>query len=453
MQQHIRSLWGTPSAAERKFAATIESIPILRRLIPNPTMHARRVVNMTTSLWNAVLLDLNPASTAAQVVQTATTLAPHMTTAQYLGLVREALKPSTWRRLKKFGVVSGATKLESGATAGRTTAWSSISPFQNVSRWNRTVGYLAGEMFGRAQGMTGEQLHRNGLAWAEIAEFDNSKWNSAPVLRGNRGRLFGQYQGFRLKSVENLLNMPRETGAQGTARALGTQMALGGIKSLGMPVEAAISYGYVVALTELLKDAGLKRDHAERAAEALWRGLPALLGMDFSGRVSWLDFYGKGVWGKIGRQMTGPTGNALVSAYENRAAVMPGYTAHERAKALVQVLKETSPWWRTGDTLLQLQKRGWGGLTADVKGKPVRLTPLQGALRMAGFSTLASAREYDRQELATQMRQRIANVAASRTLARTRTMESSDVVRKRVMGALAKDSVETLLAKQRRLKP
>lgn len=303
----------------------------------------RSQIERVSSLNNILRLKYNIKSSAINLLQPLETLWPRVSTADYARITADSLRPSTRKRLEELGVIDGPTKLEGSswvpadsglaaeialdddlmALAAELEAdWATkesmgvklpdspapvrvpktmkeriagASPFASASAQNKIMGYLYGELDAKKRGLTDpEQIHRNGLAWAEIVEFDNSTYNAPPIMRDTMAKLLLQYKGFTFKSLENLADLASAPGtrAERAARLAKWGVAkgtTGGAKVLAMWPLGAAGLATYAAARDALKARGMSDEEAQRGAEAIYFGLPALLGADISSSVSVLD--------------------------------------------------------------------------------------------------------------------------------------------------------------------
>jgi len=322
----------------------------------------RSQVDRATALGNILRLKYNIKSSAINLLQPLETLWPRVSTADYARITAESLKPSTRKRLEELGVVDGATKLEESARVPLDRAlaneisldedfmklvseleadWAvkefdgveipekegpkripktlaervkAASPFTAASAQNRIMGYLYGELDAKKKGITDpDQIHRNGLAWAEIVEFDNSTYNAPPILRSTQAKLLLQYKGFTLKSLENLADLATAPGTRvqraarlakwGTAKG-----TTGGVKVLAMWPAGAVGLAAYAYARDMFKARGMSEEEAQKAAEGVYFGLPALVGADISSSVGILEEpFGETPNDKLVSGLMGPT--------------------------------------------------------------------------------------------------------------------------------------------------
>lgn len=293
-QLHLDHLWGKPSIGELRFGNWIRKQKVLRNHVDNPDTALRNLAQRIATINNLIRLDWNPRSTLVNHFQPLTTLYPYTSSKQYATYYLDMLKPSTWKRLQDLGVLGSSSKLEVGATKK--------TLFNLASDFNRGMGYLHGEADALRLGKKGIDAERWAKEWAERVEFDNSKWNVAPILRSPSAKIIGQYKGFLFKEVENikhnLSRHPSDTTlslATRRVKSLGTRLALGGLnvglKALPIAVTATIIDGLTDKI-EHYSGGTIDKSTSRKLATAVVYGSPSLIGMDLSGSFSLIDLFG-----------------------------------------------------------------------------------------------------------------------------------------------------------------
>lgn len=335
-------------------------------------------------------LRFNPRSTAVNLLQPFQTLWPHMSTADFARVSRRAASAEAKKRIDDiFGEETGLSAEE--AKAGR--KW---DLFGKASAYNRRVGYLAGEMMADRLGMTGEAKDRLARDWAKKVEFDTSKYDAPPLFQGNAAGLLLQFKAFQVKNIERIIadaqNAP-EGSITGKKARIGkmvfSQMAIGGLNSI--PGSATLGGLVLVgAMAHALKGAGMSDEASEKAAEAFYYGLPALVGLDFSGSVGILDApFGKTMAEKAVNYLGGPTGSTIVKLAEEGKTFFEaedsarGKTAEEKqGNAVIRAAKTITPYTKTAIAGYSAIAGALGkrkGMTPDlpIGGKPVPMTPTE----------------------------------------------------------------------------
>lgn len=335
-------------------------------------------------------LRFNPRSTAVNLLQPFQTLWPHMSTADFARVSRRAASAEAKKRIDDiFGEETGLSAEE--AKAGR--KW---DLFGKASAYNRRVGYLAGEMMADRLGMTGEAKDRLARDWAKKVEFDTSKYDAPPLFQGNAAGLLLQFKAFQVKNIERIIadaqNAP-EGSITGKKARIGkmvfSQMAIGGLNSI--PGSATLGGLVLVgAMAHALKGAGMSDEASEKAAEAFYYGLPALVGLDFSGSVGILDApFGKTMAEKAVNYLGGPTGSTIVKLAEEGKTFFEaedsarGKTAEEKqGNAVIRAAKTITPYTKTAIAGYSAIAGALGkrkGMTPDlpISGKPTPMTPTE----------------------------------------------------------------------------
>jgi hypothetical protein len=410
---HLNDLWGVPRRSETQVGNMIRATPVLRNHVANPDFALRTLARKITSLQTFLRLDFNLRASAVNALDPLATLWPYTTTRDYASLYRDYLRPLTRKMLRERGVLQGSTKLEGGvAEHGKKAFGQRVRdvrgaeglgetaqalrdlpprPFRAASDLNRGVGYLYGIKDGTRKGLTGDALHRYGLDWANKVEFDNSMWNVAPLLRGPAGKVLGQFKGYPLKALENVGTMWRQhEGDTHTSRAmrqakfLGSRLAIGGTKAALSPVRIALGVGgyeLVVALSNQLQNYGMSKDEADRTAQGVYYGMPALMGQDLSSSVAIIDdLYGKSPEEKLVNLVGGPTVGMGFGLY--------------KANSPEKVATTLTPYARGVSTAVELAKRGEATVPIS-RGERMPLTDFEAVMRILGFTPVRQSIHFD----------------------------------------------------------
>lgn len=391
IESQLETLWGTPSKQEKAVGNLIRKTPVLRNHVSNPDLAFRSLARRLTSVQAFLKLDFNIRASIVNLTDPLTTLWPYTSSRDYAALIAEALKPSTRAVLRERGVLTGATKLE-GNTLVTGKEYKIPRPFRAASNFNRSIGYLYGIKDGTRKGLTGDGLHRYGLEWAKKVEFDNSIWNVAPILRTPAGKVLGQFKGYPLKALENIATLSRKHEGDTSfsrAKRIGkfavAKASVGGAKALLSPTRVILGVGgyeMVVALSSQLQQYGMSKEQADKAAQAVYYGAPALMGQDLSASVAVLDeFYGNSPEEKIVNFLAGPTVGGALGAY--------------KSKSLEQLASRTSPYLRGVSTAKQMYDRGDGTSTIPAgRGEEIELTPFESVMRILGFTPVKQSEHF-----------------------------------------------------------
>lgn len=454
VEGHLSDLWGIPKEWEVQFGRGFTNTPLLRNYVSNAALPFRQLTRFITGFWSAAKLRWNPKATIVNNLQSLTTLWPRVSSADYLKLIIEVNKPSVQRRLAEKGVFSAPTKLEQGGLTHNISKFEILkNPFGHASNINRGMGYLYGESQALAKGLTHDQAHAEGMRWAELTEFNNSEWNAPAFLRTPQGRLFGQFQGFNLKNLENLfaeqgifdVRNPNIPAAQKFARIAKWSLAqgvTGGIRSAGTIAELVGAYSLVLALKQQLKDRGWGEDEATNVAEALYLGAPALIGMDLSGSLMvFQPPYGQSIYENVGSTLLGPTfGTAITAAtnYQRRGpiGIAEAITPYTRmGESLYQVANSSRANMKQPKTTQPAQKaiqsikipgiipKGSGGLGGQIKvgnNQYLELTKFESTMRALGFTPSRQTRYFEEKDFSTAKRNQLLNLMEQEEFAKPR---------------------------------
>lgn len=343
MKGWLENLWGTPSKSDVAIARVIEKYPGIAQFVGNPTFAFKRFTSAYQRFMNLMKIRYNLKSISAQMVQPWITLYPRIGELGMAKVTGEFVKPGTWRRLHKMGVVDAEYRMANDTVtyaSGGLKSWLS-NPFAKMSDVNRALGYLAGEQIGARFGLTGEELHINGLMWAEITEFDNSLWNAAVVQRGSMGRTITQYKGYLFKSQRSHYEIWKNYKGKGVTRLVMAQLAAGGLKSFGM---------YLLPLSLLMQDEPKEAvmqwldEHvdSEELKEMLMLGIPAITGGNFSNSVNLMNEpFGDTAAEQIMNFGGGPALSLLTSIWDykartNEIALKEDWDDDRKAEALAK---------------------------------------------------------------------------------------------------------------------
>jgi hypothetical protein len=108
------------------------------------------------------------------------------------------------------------------------------------------------------------------MRWNGRRRLNNSTWAAPPALRSSLGRIFGQFKGYAIKSLENLMTLLSELPgevpwARGkrAAKFVAAKGAIGGIKAGGYLAKLAGGYLLVRIMAEASKRRGVDQDTAQ----------------------------------------------------------------------------------------------------------------------------------------------------------------------------------------------
>lgn len=311
-------------------------------------------------------LRLNPRSALINTLQPFQTLWPHLTTAEWLRIQRDAAKPATWKRVSEVAARESGGSIEEVNDKKRFLG--RVDLFSPVSEYNRIVGHLAGELFADRNGLTGDAKARMAADWAKKVEFDNSAYDIPPLFSGKIAGVVGQFKPFLVKNLERLYtdwkSAPPEALATNSWKGAGTiarrskmitaQLLIGGVRSA---IPGLKTIGGVLVLGGLAKAFSkfMDDDTAEKLAEAVYFGAPALVEQDLSGSVAVFDEpFGKTGYEKMVNFAGGPTLSLIAKAYEEGSAINEAkdsktQTKSEKQKdAALRLAKAVTPYTKWG---------------------------------------------------------------------------------------------------------
>jgi hypothetical protein len=168
------------------------------------------------------------------------------------------------------------------------------------------------------------------------------------------------------------------------AKFLGSRLAIGGTKAALSPVRIALGVGgyeLVVALSNQLQNYGMSKDEADRTAQGVYYGMPALMGQDLSSSVAIIDdLYGKSPEEKLVNLVGGPTVGMGFGLY--------------KANSPEKVATTLTPYARGVSTAVELAKRGEATVPIS-RGERMPLTDFEAVMRILGFTPVRQSIHFD----------------------------------------------------------
>ncbi len=329
-------VWGKPTPAEELFGIFVEGLqglavathggaakiprvgpaiskvtaPLAEWGMGSSSLFAgRQLANYLTAFHYHTKLRFNPKSAYVNMTQPLITLQGHVSAKDLANLYYTVSTDSSVRKMiDDAGVLRGAKKVEGmddiwrGERSRVSRALKGASLFEASTNVNRSVGYLHGWRTGKAAGLPDEQAHRNGLAWSEVTEFDNTMWNVPAGFAGPFAKVIGQFKPFLFKEVDSLLNLARVKGPRAAGAALIRRGLVGGAG--GTALEPTM-YGAMVH--QWMTDAGMDNKSADHFIETVMYGLPGLFGADVTGSYRFYDGYGQNIAARLVNFALGPT--------------------------------------------------------------------------------------------------------------------------------------------------
>lgn len=399
---------------------------------------------MATAMMKAFVystkLKFNPKSALMNYSQVILSAGPYFTPAELATVIAQSHRPSVRNRVVDgLRLVDVAVRTTGGreATGQEQKAWWRTGDvFQASSEQTRVIGYLLGEIMAdraaKKQALS-EPLRQEIIRdWIEKIEFDNSPWNVAPLFRerGLKGALL-QFKPFVQKNMERLLaDMARDpkyyspSESQNLAgkalekvlpprirkyaKLLGYQVALGGVGSVltavpGLkPIAGFLIYSGLVAA--LGKAFGDDDEKAEKVADALYYGAPALVGVDLSNSVGYIETpQGKNIYEQMVNQFLGPTvstiSNVKTQVDELRAEMnkpeplgRPEQKSAKVERRAWDVAKAITPTARPAEMAVTMARGKQPELYLD---KPTPLTRGEKIARFAAFNPVRQAKFFE----------------------------------------------------------
>ena len=359
-------------------------------------------------------LRFNPRSIGLNALQPLQTLWPHFSTREFLSLAIEARKPEVRAKYAAIAAAESGGKIE--GLDGKKSKFP--NPFLTASDTNRIMGHLAGLRIAERMGLTGEEAELMAADWAAKVEFDNSIWNIPPLFRGNIASVAGQFKPFLVKNLERLeadWKRAPQGSTSGTlarrAKIIAGQLMIGGMRSFLLPgikpLTGVLILGY---LAKAFSAAGMDDDDANKAAETVYFGLPALLAQDLSVSVAILDEpFGETVYEQV-LNFLGPTlstavglmeesnklGTALYEHFTGTGSPRAKQTPKEKAQAsALRMAKRVTPYTKS---VLAAYYAAKGETPPIWLGKEERMTlPETGGMFMMG-TPLRQTKFYEQKE-------------------------------------------------------
>jgi len=403
VEDHLTHLWGTPTKFERMIGDSIRNTPYLRDHVANPDFAFRGLAMRLTRLQTNLKVAYNVRATVANLLQPYTTLWPYVSTVDFIAAYADAMNPKSRAMLADRGVISGANKLEENLTG---VGHRRRTPFAVASDLNRSVGYMYGYRKALRDGLSEGQAHTSGLAWAERVEFDNSQWNAPPVIRSSQGKVLGQFKGFMLKNYENIGSVVAANEGEAPKKRIGriakygtAQVAAGGLKGLGIGVRATIGYKVVGALSYQLQQLGMAREDADRLAEVVYYGAPALLGQDLSSSVGIFEApYGDSMMEKWGNVAFGPTIGTIANLGDAGAQFLSAKDGEGKIKAIRKGARAITPYARQAEGAYEIATSPDHRASVQLGGGRKKLSLSDSVLYALGFTPVEQSRFYDKRE-------------------------------------------------------
>jgi hypothetical protein len=401
-------------------------------------------------------LKFNPKSALMNYSQVFLSAGPYFSPVELVAIIGKSHRPSVRNRvIDGMRLVDVAVRTTGGREVDegpRKTVWDYLDIFRYSSEQTRVIGYLLGEAMAdriaadraakKDPPLLAPQRQEIIRDWIEKIEFDNSPWNVAPFFRerGLKGALF-QFKPFVQKNVERLYAdirrnpldyvSPKSGNAFGKAiekafpesvrkytKLIGYQVVIGGVGSVltAIPVAKPIA-GYLIyaGLLALAKSFG-DDEEAEKAADAIYYGAPALVGVDLSNSVGYVETpHGKNIYEQLVNEFLGPavsttaniaTQGAELYAEMNKPTPLgrPEQKAAKVERRVWDIAKAVTPTARPVEMAVTMARGKQPELYLD---KPTPLTRGEKIGRFAAFNPLRQSKFFDQKE-ATDWQKRLA---------------------------------------------
>ena len=389
-------------------------------------------------------LKFNPKSALMNYSQVFLSAGPYFSPVELVAIIGKSHRPSVRNRvIDGMRLVDVAVRTTGGREVDegpRKTVWDYLDIFRYSSEQTRVIGYLLGEAMAdriaadraakKDPPLLAPQRQEIIRDWIEKIEFDNSPWNVAPFFRerGLKGALF-QFKPFVQKNVERLYAdirrnptdyvSPKSGNAFGKAiekalpesvrkytKLIGYQVVIGGVGSVltAIPVAKPIA-GYLIyaGLLALAKSFG-DDEEAEKAADAIYYGAPALVGVDLSNSVGYVETpHGKNIYEQLVNEFLGPavsttaniaTQGAELYAEMNKPTPLgrPEQKAAKVERRVWDIAKAVTPTARPVEMAVTMARGKQPELYLD---KPTPLTRGEKIGRSAAFNPLRQSKFFE----------------------------------------------------------
>jgi len=193
----------------------------------------------------------------------------------------------------------------------------SMFAFQGVETLNRATAFLGAYARAEAEGKMPGPALQEARAVMQRTQFHQGNAARAELMRNTLLRVPLQFKNFMVQQIAFVLGLRKEDSKWFDPRGYATPefgrfamtlflvagaLGLAGLQLLDWLVKAFSGYSPVLELKDWIIRAGGSGELASTAADVLARGLPALLGVDISGRVG----MGAGFLPDQGSDLTGP---------------------------------------------------------------------------------------------------------------------------------------------------
>jgi GGDEF domain-containing protein len=364
----------------------------------------QKTAGLLKSIQYNMRLRYNPKSMIINMLQPLTTLWPHVSSIEFARLTAQAHSPAVRKRLAPI-LGGGATKIGSAPTKSRIP-----DPFAKVSEANKVMGYLHGEKEAKRLGLTGQAAERMAMDWAKKIEFDNSKWDAPPIMAGPVASTLLQFKGFTVKNIESITNdLKRHQGdklgghAARAGKRIISQLAMGGARSF--PGVKQIGGIVVVgAIAKALSKTGMDEETANKTAEAVYYGAPALAGEDLSGSLMLIDPpYGDTIYEQLINFGAGPTVSAAARMVQEGKRAYNAHEAGDDDKAIAagkRAVGALTPYPKMVESAIGAGKQLAGGEAVKVKAgdKEEELNKFEATMKALGFTPTKQTKGYDEKD-------------------------------------------------------
>jgi hypothetical protein len=394
-KDRLNLIKGVPLKYELLFGNLIRKFPFISNQLANPDMAFRAMVNKVTHYNSQWKLAFSPRAALINKFDILSTLWPYASTSEMIDVAKVYAQKSERERVKQSGVfTSGEFKLntsDANSPNSEVEGAKGYQIFAKASEGNRMLGYIFGELRAKSQGIEDvDAIHRSGLEWAKKVEFDNSIWNSPYKLSTPIGKLLGQFKGYSIKAVENIMGMMKKQegdviyGKNGSfwsefnrskfsrgLKLFGGKAALGGVKSVTSPMSylaGALGYSIFSTIASSFKSAGYSDKDAQKYAEFFYYGMPSQIGIDLSGSLAFIDSpYGSTDYEQVANFLLGPTFAGVHELGQNAKSVLSG--DETLGEAASKTLDRFTPYAKNLSAGVDLTSRGIVAATGDKEYK------------------------------------------------------------------------------------
>lgn len=223
-----------------------------------------------------------------------------------------------------------------GQYAGPATTYSRFTralEWLTGERSNQEVAYLGMYLHAQRQGLTGAEAHRYAKLRGQLmTQFSPLITDTVPIMEGPVGRVVFQFKRFPIKQLELLSRMVVTGNVPALVRFFALQALMGGLSFYMRQSYQDWEKRY--RLKKRLQD-----EYGQATSDALYYGLPGMIGADLSGSLVLGDEpFGANIYEKAGRFLAGPGPSIAIEAIR-AANIEPRKPMSKTERAMMAVRK------------------------------------------------------------------------------------------------------------------